>query len=339
VQRLEEKGIGLLELHRGIERAELIAFCEQLADPRSTTIASLTHLLVGAAEVKGVGDAKTALARGGAGDGAISEEALQMQRLEAHAREHQEVRLRDAREIVLALLSHLAHEDNLFFNLADVHRHDLATYQHSCNVATLSMSFGLALGMRGDECFELGAAALLHDIGKTFVASEILNKTGPLDREEWDVVRRHPWAGARMLMRQRDVPRVAVVVAFEHHMHYAGGGGYPRMPFAPSAQSQMVSIIDAFDAVVSRRSYRKQVGIQQGLARLREDRGRAFAPRMFDEFERFIGKQVDALPADYGTAAAGNGAGAGNGATAGNGAAAGNGHDDGSASPPPLASG
>jgi len=87
------------------------------------------------------------------------------------------------------------------------------------------------------------------------------------------------------------------VVAFEHHMHYAGGGGYPQVPFAPSAQSQIVSIIDAFDAVVSRRSYRAQVGIQQGLARLREDRGRAFAPRLFDEFERFITKQVDALPA------------------------------------------
>src|SRR4029079_6318038 len=99
----------------------------------------------------------------------VSDEAMQMQRLTAHPRDHHEVRVRDAREIVLGLLSPLSNQENLFLSLAELREHSLFTYLHTCNVATLGMSFGMALGMPGESVFELGAAALMHDLGKTFV--------------------------------------------------------------------------------------------------------------------------------------------------------------------------
>lgn len=300
VNRLAEKGIGLIELHRGLKRAELETFCAQLADPRPGVVSSQAHLLVGAAEVKGakgISEAQRVRDLDGLRNDPVSEEAMQMLRLTAHLRDHHEVRVRDAREIVLGLLSHLSNQDNLFLSLAELREHSLFTYLHTCNVATLGMSFGMALGLPGESVFELGAAALMHDLGKTFVPREILDKPGKLDEAEWEIVRQHPVTGARLLMAQPDAPHVAVVVAYEHHVHYAGGGGYPRVPFTPSAQSQVISILDTFDALFGRRSYHVPLDIMHALEVLQAERGRMYNPDLVDEFNRFVTVQLDELGA------------------------------------------
>lgn len=298
VSRLAEKGIGLIELHRGLRRAELETFCAQLADPRPGIIASQAHLLVGAAEVKGtkgVAEALRVQDLAGLRNDPVSEEAMQMLRLTAHLRDHHEIRVRDAREIVLGLLSHLANQENLFLSLAELREHSLFTYLHTCNVATLGMSFAMALGLPGDAVFELGAGALMHDLGKTFVPREILDKPGKLDEGEWQIVKQHPVVGARLLLAQPDTPHVAVVVAFEHHVHYAGGGGYPQVAFAPSSQAQIVSIIDTFDALFGRRSYHVPLDVMHALEVLQNERGRMYNPDLVDEFCRFVTVQLDEM--------------------------------------------
>jgi HD-GYP domain-containing protein (c-di-GMP phosphodiesterase class II) len=306
VRRLTEKGIGLLELHRGLKRAELEVFCRQLADPRAGSVTSQAHLLVGAAEAKGataaINEALKVGTLGGWRTDPVSEEAMAVMRLTQHLRDSHEVRVRDAREIVLGLLSHLSCQDNLFLSLAEVREHSLFTYLHTCNVATLAMSFGMALGMPPDAVFELGAAALLHDLGKTFVPREILDKPGKLDEAEWAVIRQHPAVGARLLVRQPDASHLAVVVAYEHHMHYAGGGGYPKAPFAPSTQSQIISVIDTFDALFGRRSYHAPTDVLHALEALQSDRGRVYNPDLVDEFSRFVTIQLDEMTSGGGTA-------------------------------------
>lgn len=296
VERLTEKGVGLVELHRGLDREEVAQFCAQLADPMAAAVTSQTHLLVGTAMLKAGGavtDAVRAESAGLATSDRISDEALQMKQLEAAVREHQHVRVRDAREIVFGLLSHLAHQENVFLNLAEVHGRHRGTYVHSCNVATLAMSFALSLGIGGEDAFEIGAAALLHDIGKTVVPVEILDKPGKLDDAEWEIVRRHPVAGARLLLRQRDVPRLAVVVAYEHHRGYAGGG-YPEAPFAPALQSQLVSVVDTFDAILDRRRGAAPGDVFHALAQLQAERGRRLAPQLVDAFRGFVLEQLAA---------------------------------------------
>ena len=89
------------------------------------------------------------------------------------------------------------------------------------------------------------------------------------------------------------VPRVAVVVAFEHHMHFYGGGGYPKAPFGPSLHAQIVAIADTFDAVFGKRSYRDRYDVLQAIEILQSDRGWLYNPELADEFCRFITAQLD----------------------------------------------
>jgi len=299
VRRLSEKGIGLLELHRGVKREELATFCAQLADPKPGAVSSQPHLLVGAAELKvgrnAMAEALRVRVPAGWRDDPISEEAQQTRHLLDHLREHQEVRLRDAREIVLGLLSHVSCQENVFFNLAEVREHNLFTYLHTCNVATLGMSFALAIGTSPEDTFELGGAALLHDIGKTFVPRAVLDKPGKLDDDEWQMVRQHPAIGAQLLLQQPDASHLSVVVAYEHHMHYAGGGGYPSARFGPSIQSQLVAIADTFDALFGKRSYHAPYEVLQALEVLQGERGRMYNPDLVDEFSRFVTQQLDEL--------------------------------------------
>jgi hypothetical protein len=301
VRRLQEKGIGLIQLERGLDRSELETFCAQLADPRGT-VRSQRHLKIGAvgmgapspgADSPAVPEALRVLRPEGRRDDPVPDEARQVQQLAGHLRASYEVRVRDFREVALSLLTHLTHQGNVFLNLAEVREHSLFTYLHTCNVATLGMGFGLSLGMDDRQAFEIGTAALLHDVGKTYVPVEILDKPGRLTDEEWRLIRRHPVDGARLLCRQPDVPRLAVVVAYEHHMHFTGGGGYPAAPFAPSPQAQLVAIADTFDALFGNRSYHAKYDILQALEILQADGGRVYNPELVDEFCRFVTAQLE----------------------------------------------
>jgi HD-GYP domain-containing protein (c-di-GMP phosphodiesterase class II) len=223
----------------------------------------------------------------------VPDEARQVQMLTHRVRDSYEVRARDFREVALSLLTHLTHQGNLFLNLAELREHNLFTYLHTCNVATLGMGFGLSLGMTGSQAFDLGTAALMHDLGKTFVPVEILDKPGPLNEAEWEIIRRHPVDGAKMLLGQPEVPHLAVVVAYEHHMHFYGSGGYPKAPFGPSQHSQLIAIADTFDAVFGNRSYRVKYDVLQALEILQSDRGWLYNPELVDEFCRFVTSQLD----------------------------------------------
>jgi HD-GYP domain-containing protein (c-di-GMP phosphodiesterase class II) len=226
-------------------------------------------------------------------DDPVPDEARHVQSLAKLVQQSHDVRARDFREVALSLLAHLTHQGNVFLNLAELREHNLFTYLHTCNVATLVKGFGLSLGVPGAQAFELGTAALMHDLGKTFVPPEILDKPGELTDEEWNIVRRHPAYGARLLLGQPEVPHLAVVVAFEHHMHFYGGGGYPKAPFGPSLHSQIVAIADTFDAVFGKRSYRVKYDVLQAIEILQSDRGWLYNPELADEFCRFITAQLD----------------------------------------------
>jgi HD-GYP domain-containing protein (c-di-GMP phosphodiesterase class II) len=213
-----------------------------------------------------------------------------VQSLAVHFAENREVRFQDADEVVYHFLSRMAQEENLFMNLAEVRDHNLFTYLHTTNVAALAMGFAIRLGLRDRDVHELGVAALLHDLGKSLVPESILNKPGKLSAEEWEVVERHPVEGALVLVRQPEVPRLAVVVAYEHHLHAHGPGGYPRMDPVrrPSSHAQLVSIADTFDALFARRSYHRNHDILEALELLQDGAGTQFDPWMVDAFTRFL---------------------------------------------------
>ncbi|MCD6527137.1 MAG: HD domain-containing protein [Desulfuromonas sp.] len=142
--------------------------------------------------------------------------------------------------------------------LAPLRQMDDYTFVHSTNVCLLNIAQARSLGIEGAQLHDIGIAALLHDVGKQFIPSEILNKPGKLDADEWKLMQEHPQRGALYLLENPGVPRLAVVTAFEHHMRF-DQRGYPRLhgEWTQNLSSQMTAISDVFDALRTSRSYRK----------------------------------------------------------------------------------
>ncbi len=299
LRRLDDRGIGFLEFQAGLTLTELQDFCVALADASPTSVRASRHLKVGTANL----DPRTNPVENpealrvqdlsGSRDDPVAEEATLLRELSHRLSQDYAVQTIDFKEIVLSLLSHMAHEGNIFLNLAEVRDHNLFTYLHTCNVATLSMGFGLALGISGEAAYDLGTAALLHDVGKNFIPREILDKPGPLTPEEWKTVQEHPQRGAEVLMRQANVNHLAVTAAYEHHMHHDGVGGYPKTEYAPCLQSQLIAVADTFDALFGRRSYHAKFEVLDAIEILQLNSGTMYHPQLVDEFSRFMTANIE----------------------------------------------
>lgn len=137
--------------------------------------------------------------------------------------------------------------------------HDPETLAHSRDVAAMAYASGASLGIEGDDLVRLQTAALVHDVGKLLVPSEVLCKAGPLDEREWSVVKRHPAVGARLLAPLGGLGGVATTVLFHHER--PDGKGYPiglkdgEIPLA----SSIVSVCDAYHAMTSTRPYQRSI--------------------------------------------------------------------------------
>ena len=110
--------------------------------------------------------------------------------------------------------------------LTAMRNYDNYTFTHMVNVSILTMAQARALGIDGKLLREFGLSALMHDIGKVRTPKEILNKPDKLTDEEFVIMRRHVVDGAEILRRTPEMPILAPVVAFEHHLRL-DGSGYP----------------------------------------------------------------------------------------------------------------
>jgi diguanylate cyclase (GGDEF)-like protein/putative nucleotidyltransferase with HDIG domain len=162
--------------------------------------------------------------------------------------------------------------------VAALESHHTATAEHSVDVAELSTRVAAGLGASAAEIELVRQAALLHDLGKLAIPPEILSKPGPLDEQEWEIVRSHPDRGADILLRAPGLGRLAAAVRASHERW--DGGGYPRglaggeIPFA----ARVVAACDAFDAMVAERPYSPALPIDAAIAELDECAGSQFDP-------------------------------------------------------------
>ena len=151
---------------------------------------------------------------------------------------------------------------------------------HSERVARIAVALAVRLGYDGPELEEIEAGALLHDIGKAGIPEKILLKPGPLDDEEWRVMRSHPLISDSMLTTLELHPFVRAIVRSSHER--LDGRGYPdrlRDPAIP-LPVRIVAVADAFDALTSDRAYRRGRSASLALAELRRHAGTQFCPRV-----------------------------------------------------------
>jgi HD-GYP domain-containing protein (c-di-GMP phosphodiesterase class II) len=152
------------------------------------------------------------------------------------------------------------------------------TGRHSAHVGELARKVGERLGMPAGDIALLEFAARLHDLGKLAVPDTILQKPGPLDEDEWAVMRRHPEWGAEMVSSVPGLEQLGLLVA-SHHERW-DGSGYPdglageSIPLA----SRVISVCDAYEAMVSRRPYRASLSVQSALGELSAGAGSQFDP-------------------------------------------------------------
>lgn len=193
-------------------------------------------------------------------------------------------------EIVVNFIVTFRKAANILQLISPVRSYSEYTYTHATNVAVLSMFQAESLGVTDELLRDIGIAALLHDVGKLFISNEILEKNGPLDKDEWDEIRRHTLYGARYLTRTDGLTRLAPIVALEHHLRY-DGQGYPKLNVTSKRQhicSQIVAISDFFDAMRSRRPYRRELETKEILSLMKTNADTEFNPFLLDNFLRII---------------------------------------------------
>jgi hypothetical protein len=158
---------------------------------------------------------------------------------------------------------------------------DEYTGAHSQGVVSLSVAIADELGLGDDQRRLVEFGALLHDVGKIGVPNEIVNKTGPLNDDEWDVMRRHTIAGQRMLDRVGGALKDVGEVVRASHERW-DGSGYPDglagegIPIA----ARIVAAADAFSAMTTDRPYRAARDREYAIAELRAQAGLQFDPRV-----------------------------------------------------------
>ena len=173
---------------------------------------------------------------------------------------------------------------------------DRGTGEHAEKVVSLAGAVARRMNLDAEEVERIAAAALLHDIGKVAVPDSILSKPGPLNDEEWHVMRNHSVVGERIL---RAVPGLGPVARMVRHGHeHFDGNGYPdglRGEEIPLG-SRIVLACDAYDAMTSPRPHRDAMSPQEAVAELVAGSGTQFDPRVVDAL---LGYLQDCAPVDY----------------------------------------
>lgn len=176
------------------------------------------------------------------------------------SKEGKELDLEPVKKVIDDLLMEISKNSNLMLQLATFKSYHQYTLTHSINVSIFSVFLGNALLVSPKFLKNLAFGGLLHDIGKTQISKQILDKPGPLDDAEFKIIKNHPEIGYNIIKANTDVdPEVLDIIL--HHHEKKDGTGYPDglKNEEISLASKIVAVADIYDALTSDRSYRAKL--------------------------------------------------------------------------------
>lgn len=201
---------------------------------------------------------------------------------------------RKVKRIVESVVDSILSDEESMLALTAIRDYDEYTYHHSFNVCIYSIALGNRLGLPRQALCDIGIAALFHDVGKTDVPQETLNKVDNLTDEDWKTIQEHTLSGVKVLTYLKKLDKTilrSMIVAFCHHLNM-DRSGYPQTHriIMPDAFSRIVRIADIYDALTSARSYRmKPFSSSEALAIITEKAGRELDPTLCTVFADVVG--------------------------------------------------
>ena len=168
--------------------------------------------------------------------------------------------------------------------------HEYYTYTHCVNVAAVGTLFAKDFGLEDKDLKGLCSGILLHDVGKTKISTDILNKKGKLTKEEFDEIKKHPELGAEVLDETGTEFKEERIITLQHHENYDGSGypyGLAKNEIHPSGK--IARIIDVYDALTTKRSYADAIRPFAALLEMRNNMLNCFDNELFKEFIHFLG--------------------------------------------------
>lgn len=200
--------------------------------------------------------------------------------------------VKNAQPIVNNLIDIILQDNSAVESLMKITAHDYYTHTHSINVSIYTLSLGSYLGIAGRDLEVLGMSAILHDLGKSKIDYEIINKNGKLSDEEFTQMKLHPALGHEIALKL-GIEDERILSGIRHHHEKMDGGGYPDNLKGDqiSQFARIIGTCDVFDALSTKRSYKDPMSSFESLRLMKQQMVGHLDMSMVDAFIRMLQKQ------------------------------------------------
>lgn len=201
--------------------------------------------------------------------------------------------LKSSEEVVDIMDECLSDANADFHAIFEVTSNDYYTYTHSVNVGLYCLAYGVKTGMGSNDIRHLGLSGMLHDVGKSRIDSEIINKKGKLTEKEFKIIQGHSPKGGEMLAAMKCYPSCVIDVANQHHEQY-NGNGYPDGLVGDDIAhfARICKVTDVYDALTTRRSYKKALSPFDALVIMKKEMLMEFDNEILGKFIKFMGPDL-----------------------------------------------
>ena len=198
--------------------------------------------------------------------------------------------LQSSEEVIEIMEDCLRSSKAEFYAISQITHKDYYTYTHSVNVGLYCMTFGVKHNLPSAEVRELGLGGMLHDVGKSKIAHEILNKKGRLTEQEFEEIKKHPGYGEEILLKMNCYGRNVVDMAIQHHEKY-NGDGYPNNLEGEEIAyfARICKVMDVYDALTTSRSYKKTKSPYETLRLMKKNMVEEFDLDILNKFINYMG--------------------------------------------------
>ncbi len=197
----------------------------------------------------------------------------------------QQLDFNESRHVIDRIFHEMSNTDENFINLLAIQIYDDYTYTHSLNVGIISMFFAQKMGLTEEEIKNIGLGGFLHDIGKMKIPHQIINKKDRLTDQEFKLIKKHPKFGYEIIKKNISLPKMVKEIILLHHEKF-DGQGYPIGLEADQLNDyiSIVSISDVYDALTTKRPYKKAFSAQEAFNMILKESSQHFEAKIVHLF-------------------------------------------------------